>query len=94
MTVVAAFDLDGTITARDCVVPFLRRVAGERRLVTTTASGVARSVACMPGGGLLGIAARSSMADTATRARGRAVGVGHTRNLTRDKCHTCLACVM
>ncbi len=43
MTVVAAFDLDGTITARDCVVPFLRRVAGERRLVTTTASGVARS---------------------------------------------------
>jgi phosphatidylglycerophosphatase C len=25
---VAAFDLDGTITDRDCVVPFLRRVAG------------------------------------------------------------------
>lgn len=43
MTVVAAFDLDGTITVRDCVVPFLRRAAGERRLVTTTASGVVRS---------------------------------------------------
>jgi phosphatidylglycerophosphatase C len=27
-TVVAAFDVDGTVTTRDCVVPFLRRVAG------------------------------------------------------------------
>jgi phosphatidylglycerophosphatase C len=26
--VVAAFDVDGTVTSRDCVVPFLRRVAG------------------------------------------------------------------
>jgi phosphatidylglycerophosphatase C len=26
--VVAAFDLDGTVTRRDCVVPFLRRVGG------------------------------------------------------------------
>lgn len=26
--VVAAFDVDGTLTARDCVVPFLRRVGG------------------------------------------------------------------
>lgn len=37
---VAAFDVDGTITRRDCVVPFLRRVAGTatlgRRLVTQT----------------------------------------------------------
>ena len=30
--VVAAFDVDGTLTTRDCVVPFLRRVAGTRRL--------------------------------------------------------------
>ncbi len=30
---VAAFDLDGTLTTRDCVVPFLRRVAGTRTLV-------------------------------------------------------------
>jgi phosphatidylglycerophosphatase C len=26
--VVAAFDLDGTVTRRDCVVPFLRRIGG------------------------------------------------------------------
>jgi phosphatidylglycerophosphatase C len=30
--VVAAFDVDGTLTTRDCVVPFLRRVAGSRGL--------------------------------------------------------------
>ena len=29
---VAAFDVDGTITRRDCVVPFLRRVAGTATL--------------------------------------------------------------
>lgn len=29
---VAAFDVDGTITTRDCVVPFMRRVAGARRI--------------------------------------------------------------
>jgi phosphatidylglycerophosphatase C len=28
--VVAAFDVDGTLTTRDCVVPFLRRAAGRR----------------------------------------------------------------
>jgi phosphatidylglycerophosphatase C len=27
--VVAAFDVDGTLTVRDCVVPFMRRVAGD-----------------------------------------------------------------
>ena len=33
MTVeVAAFDVDGTVTDRDCVVPFMRRVTGTRRL--------------------------------------------------------------
>jgi phosphatidylglycerophosphatase C len=31
--VVAAFDVDGTLTTRDCVTPFLRRAAG-RRLVS------------------------------------------------------------
>jgi phosphatidylglycerophosphatase C len=30
---VAAFDVDGTLTSRDCVVPFLRRVAGSSGLV-------------------------------------------------------------
>ncbi len=38
LTHVAAFDVDGTLTRRDCVVPFLRRVAGtatiSRRLVS------------------------------------------------------------
>jgi phosphatidylglycerophosphatase C len=33
--VIAAFDLDGTLTTRDCVRPFLERVAGRRRLVTS-----------------------------------------------------------
>jgi phosphatidylglycerophosphatase C len=33
MTVgVAAFDVDGTVTDRDCVVPFMRRVTGTRRI--------------------------------------------------------------
>ena len=32
--IVAAFDVDGTLTTRDCVTPFLRRAAGSR-LVTT-----------------------------------------------------------
>jgi phosphatidylglycerophosphatase C len=31
--VVAAFDIDGTLTTRDCVVPFLRSVAGTPALV-------------------------------------------------------------
>lgn len=30
---VAVFDVDGTLTVRDCVVPFTRRVAGTPRLV-------------------------------------------------------------
>jgi phosphatidylglycerophosphatase C len=35
---VAAFDVDGTITRRDCVVPFMRRVAGARRIVPRLAA--------------------------------------------------------
>jgi phosphatidylglycerophosphatase C len=33
ITRVAAFDVDGTLTTRDCVVPFMRRVAGTSGLV-------------------------------------------------------------
>jgi phosphatidylglycerophosphatase C len=33
--VIAAFDVDGTLTHGDCVLPFLRRVAGRRRVGTT-----------------------------------------------------------
>lgn len=32
--VVAAFDVDGTLTVRDCVVPFMRRVAGTSRFMS------------------------------------------------------------
>lgn len=32
--VIAAFDVDGTLTTRDCVRPFLERAAGRHRLVT------------------------------------------------------------
>jgi phosphatidylglycerophosphatase C len=32
--VIAAFDVDGTLTTRDCVRPFLERAAGRRRLFT------------------------------------------------------------
>ncbi len=41
--VVVAFDVDGTLTTRDCVVPFLRRLAGRARL----AGGVALRPAAM-----------------------------------------------
>jgi phosphatidylglycerophosphatase C len=33
--VVAAFDVDGTLTTRDCVRPFLQRVGGTRSIVTS-----------------------------------------------------------
>lgn len=32
-TRIAAFDVDGTITTRDCVVPFMRNVTGARKIV-------------------------------------------------------------
>lgn len=32
--VVAAFDVDGTLTVRDCVVPFTRRIAGSGGLIS------------------------------------------------------------
>lgn len=34
--VVAAFDVDGTLTKRDCVVPFLLRVGGRRALLAAS----------------------------------------------------------
>ena len=36
--VVAAFDVDGTLTTRDCVVPFLQRMSGRGRLVARIAA--------------------------------------------------------
>ena len=35
--IVAAFDVDNTLTVRDCVVPFMRRVAGNSTLFTAAA---------------------------------------------------------
>ncbi len=35
---VAAFDVDGTLTIRDCVVPFMRRITGARRIVPRLAA--------------------------------------------------------
>ena len=32
-TTVAAFDVDGTVTDRDCVVPFMRKVTGAHRVI-------------------------------------------------------------
>ena len=39
--VVAAFDVDGTLTTRDCVTPFLRRAAGWRLVSTILADPLA-----------------------------------------------------
>ncbi|MEM8618295.1 MAG: HAD-IB family hydrolase [Actinomycetota bacterium] len=41
---VAAFDVDGTLTTRDCVVPFLRRVAGLPTLAWGVATAAPTSV--------------------------------------------------
>jgi len=43
--VVAAFDVDGTLTTRDCVTPFLRRAAGPRLVTTLLAHPLALAAA-------------------------------------------------
>lgn len=48
-TTVAAFDFDGTLTHRDSVVPFLRRVAGTRRLLLGSVPDAHRLVAAAAG---------------------------------------------
>lgn len=42
--VVAVFDVDGTLTVRDCVVPFTRRIAGTPRLAWEAIRNVSRLV--------------------------------------------------
>ncbi len=44
--VIAAFDVDGTLTTRDCVRPFLERAAGRRRLVTSMLRRPVATVGC------------------------------------------------
>jgi phosphatidylglycerophosphatase C len=41
---IAAFDVDGTLTRRDCVVPFIRKVAGTRTVMKQLAFGARRTV--------------------------------------------------
>ncbi len=43
-TVVAAFDVDGTLTVRDCVRPFLERIGGRRSIATALARRPGESV--------------------------------------------------
>ena len=74
LRVVAAFDVDGTLTTRDCVVPFLRRVAG-------TAGLRRRSRPPQPSSSLP--AAGSAAIETASRSSPRAScspGGGSTRS--------------
>jgi phosphatidylglycerophosphatase C len=61
-TVVAAFDVDGTLTVRDCVVPFLRQTAGLPRLVFSLLSRPMPFASALVGrdrDGLKALAARS-----------------------------------
>lgn len=44
-TVVAAFDVDNTLTTRDCVIPFLRRVGGRRFVMRLVAGSPQLAVA-------------------------------------------------
>ena len=41
---VAAFDVDDTLTVRDCVVPFMRSVAGTGRLMKVMLSNVGETI--------------------------------------------------
>ncbi|MCX6516616.1 MAG: HAD-IB family hydrolase [Actinobacteria bacterium] len=41
---VAAFDVDNTLTVRDCVVPFMRSVAGTRRLMNVMLSDLGSTI--------------------------------------------------
>lgn len=43
--VVAVFDVDGTLTVRDCVVPFTRRVAGLPRMIAGVAKNLGKCIA-------------------------------------------------
>jgi phosphatidylglycerophosphatase C len=45
--VVAAFDVDHTVTSRDCVVPFMRRVAGRLPFVARLGLAAARNVSAL-----------------------------------------------
>ncbi len=71
---IAAFDVDGTLTTRDCVVPFLRRVAGTRHLVqqlTTDARQTVPALVRRDRDALKARAARAAFADRPVQEVGR-----------------------
>jgi phosphatidylglycerophosphatase C len=74
--VIAAFDVDGTLTVRDCVVPFLIRVAGNR-------SRLAMRLAAHPVG-LLRIGVRRDR-DLAKAAASRAAFSGQPHDRVLDE---------
>ena len=49
--IVAAFDVDGTVTVRDCVVPFLRQVGGT--VPMAAGSGCGRTASSAPSCGVI-----------------------------------------
>jgi phosphatidylglycerophosphatase C len=83
MTVVAAFDLDGTLTVRDCVVPFLTRVAGRPRLIGRTLLGVARSPGAVRSRDRLKAIGAASLASTPVD-RAEAIARGFAAEVVAD----------
>jgi phosphatidylglycerophosphatase C len=71
---VAAFDVDGTLTTRDCVVPFLRRVAGIRHLAQQLGTDARQTVPALvrrDRNELKARAARAAFADRPVQEVGR-----------------------
>jgi phosphatidylglycerophosphatase C len=71
---IAAFDVDGTLTSRDCVVPFLRRVAGTRHLAQQLAADARQTVPALvhrDRDALKDRAARAAFADRPVQEVGR-----------------------
>lgn len=67
---VVAFDVDGTLTTRDCVVPFLRTVAGGG---LSLAAGIARRAGAVAVAGLLRDRDRMKVVSSAAVFAGRSV---------------------
>jgi len=82
ITRVAAFDVDGTLTRRDCVVPFLRRVAGTRRLT----QGMLRQGVAV--GGAVARRDRDSLKEHSAMASFRGVPLDHVEAEAADFART------
>lgn len=92
---VAAFDLDGTLTRRDCVTPFLRRAGGSRlwRTLVWNAPAVATSLARRDRDRLKEIAAGAlrGLAEDEIDRLGRAFAEQVAASWLRDDTHSRLA---